>query len=72
MLCRNERTPTRPPSREPTEESQYVISHEYCGKECQGKAWKEHKKVCGLKADGTTEALVRKREHRMKKKGGEK
>ena len=55
MLCRNERTPTRPPSREPTEESQYVISHEYCGKECQGKAWKEHKKAGG---GGVSEAGV--------------
>jgi hypothetical protein len=42
----------------------------YCSKECQAVAWKEHKKVCGLKADGTTEALVKKREHR--KKGGRK
>jgi hypothetical protein len=32
----------------------------YCGKECQAVAWKVHKKVCGLKADGTTEALVKK------------
>jgi hypothetical protein len=39
----------------------------YCGKECQAVAWKEHKKVCGLKADGTTEALVKKRERRSKK-----
>jgi hypothetical protein len=39
----------------------------YCGKECQGRAWKEHKTVCGLKADGSTEALVKKREHRTKK-----
>jgi hypothetical protein len=38
----------------------------YCGKDCQAVAWKEHKKVCGLKADGTTEALVKKREHRKK------
>jgi hypothetical protein len=42
----------------------------YCGKECQAVTWKEHKRVCGLKADGTTEALVKKREHR--KKGGKK
>jgi hypothetical protein len=39
----------------------------YCGKECQAVAWKEHKKVCGLKADGTTEALVKKKERRSEK-----
>jgi hypothetical protein len=43
----------------------------YCGKECQGKARNEHKLVCGLKADGTTEVLVKKRDRR-KKKGGRK
>jgi hypothetical protein len=46
-----------------------VPHHLVLWKECQGKAWKEHKKVCGLKADGTTEALVKKREHRTKKGG---
>jgi hypothetical protein len=44
----------------------------YCSRECQLKGWKEHKLVCGdkLGADGKTEALVKKREHRKKKGGG--
>jgi hypothetical protein len=33
----------------------------YCGKECQKKAWKQHKKVCGIKDDGSSEALVKKK-----------
>jgi hypothetical protein len=38
----------------------------YCSKQCQLKAWKEHKLICGSKADGTSEALVKKRAHRKK------
>jgi hypothetical protein len=40
----------------------------YCGAECQRKGWKEHKVFCGLKADGSTDALVKKREHKKKGK----
>jgi hypothetical protein len=39
----------------------------YCGRECQERAWKEHRKVCGLKEGGGSEALVKKREHRKNK-----
>jgi hypothetical protein len=46
----------------------------YCGKECQAVAWKEHKQVCGLKPDGSSDELVMKhgKKENKKQKGREK